>query len=95
MENYPAGQECLGFETITVSTDAIGLTIPAGSKRAEMSVEGGDFRFRLDGTDPTASVGEISLDTVRLVLYGPAVLKNFSAIRDAAADVTLSVHYFG
>lgn len=83
------------FETITVSTTAIGLTTVTrdDANHALLTSEGADFRYRVDGTDPTASVGHLVLAGAVLVLEGRGELQNFKAIRDAAVDITLSVSY--
>lgn len=38
---------------------AIALTLPAGCRKAWLQAEGTNVRFRLDGTNPTASVGGV------------------------------------
>lgn len=81
------------FETITVSVAAIGITEAKrlGNNHALLTSEDADYRYRLDGTDPTASVGHLVLAGAALVLEGSNELRKFRAIRDAAADITLSV----
>jgi hypothetical protein len=81
------------FETITVSTTAIGITagIIDGHNHAVITSENADYRYRVDGTDPTASVGHLITAGTPLILEGSREVNNFRAIRDAAADVTLSV----
>lgn len=94
-----------GIQTLTVSTVAVGLTLPsdASAKRpthAMIYVGNHPIRYRADGTDPTSTVG----------MYVPAgaYIKaidgwtNFSGwldrvrfIRDTSAtdDATLDVEY--
>jgi hypothetical protein len=48
----------LGFQQITSLSTAIGLTVPAGTRFASIRVESQNVRYRLDGSNPTASVGE-------------------------------------
>jgi hypothetical protein len=81
------------FETITVSTTAIGITeaIQLGQNHAILTLEGGAFRYRVDGNDPTATVGHLVLENSTLVLESRRELVNFRAFRDAAADVITSV----
>ena len=81
------------FETITVSTAAIGITsaIRLGQTHTLLTSESADYRYRVDGSDPTASVGHLVLAGVPLTLEGSRELVNFRAIRDAAVDITLSV----
>jgi hypothetical protein len=45
----------------------------------------------VDGSDPTASVGHLVTAGTPLILESKRELKAFRAIRDAAADITLSV----
>jgi len=96
-ENYPAGQKCLGYEQLDVSTSEVGFAeLPANAKRAEITVEEDVIRYTVDGiTAPTTDVGFLVLENVAFVLYGSLTLKNFLAIRDAAADAKLSIHYYG
>lgn len=81
------------FETVTVSTAATGITagIIDGHNHAVITSEGADYRYRVDGTDPTASVGHLITAGTPLVLEGAGEVRNFRAIRDAAVDITLSV----
>lgn len=95
------------YEEITVSTDAIGLTAakvekmnPKNSRDSAhvlvtILVETANIRFRIDGTNPTATVGDMLYAGSRYYLddYFDAV--NFKAIRDTAAtvDATLRVRY--
>lgn len=112
MPNIDMGEmgiyEPFAFETITVSTAAIGLTDatinPTASggiqaKGAILTVEAatGEFmRVRMDGTDPTATVGAEVDDQNVIRILGLDALTKFRAIRDTgnAADVTVSAHYF-
>ena len=48
----------LGYTQITNLSAAVGLgTIPAGATIAFVSIEGGECRYRDDGTAPTATIG--------------------------------------
>ena len=46
----------ISFEQVSVTT-TVGVTIPAGTIAAIVSVDGADARFRSDGTSPTTTVG--------------------------------------
>ena len=90
----------IGYESITVSTTAVGFTSaqinPAGVQRAErafITVEGAAIRFRMDGTDPTSSEGHLLLANSSCVLSGQNALAKFKAIRDGGTDGTLKVTY--
>lgn len=49
----------IDFETLTLGTSAEGLSAQRAGRanRAWLTVEGGGVRYRLDGVDPTATVG--------------------------------------
>ena len=88
------------FETITVSTTAIGLdadTIGGGTtglperKVCFMTLESADIRWRVDGLDPDGSTGHIMAATGTLTIEGYVSIVRFKAIRDGASDGTLSV----
>lgn len=85
-------------EDITVATVAIGLTATnvitsPPPKRVEMFVEDAQIRYRVDGTDPTASVGEILNPFDRITLYHPGEMSRFRAIRTGSVSATLHARY--
>jgi len=92
---YPAGLEPKGYQQITVSTTAIGLTIPAGTIRAIIGVELQPLRYRDDGTNPTSTVGFLKQANDYFEINGPLALANFMAIRSDASDATLNIIYYG
>lgn len=83
-----------GYQQITVSTTAVGLTVPAGASRAIVVVEAQPIRYRDDGTDPTSSVGMLCQANLRFELESQASMLAFKAIRQGASDATLSVSYY-
>ena len=92
--------EPIGYESITVSTSAVGFTAaqinPANAQRAErafITVEGAAIRFRMDGNSPTSSEGHLLLANSSCVLSGQNALAKFKAIRDGGTDGTLKVTY--
>lgn len=93
--DYPAGLKVKGYEQVTVSTTAVGLTVPAGTIRAVLVVEDQPLRFRLDGTNPTSTVGMLAKADKEIEIFSKEVLEAFKAIRDGGTDAVLSVHYFG
>ena len=106
MQNIFVGpRNVLGFETITVSTTAIGCTstqvrkfssgVRQEATSAFFTAEGANARYRMDGTDPTASVGHLLNSGEALTVDGLENLTKLRFIRDDATDVTLSVTYFG
>ena len=83
----------IGFEALTVSTTAVGLTPTTGATQAEITVDGADVRVRSDGTDPTATVGHLILDGAAVSLSSAKDIAAFRTIRDAGANATLSISY--
>ena len=83
-----------GYQQITVSTTAVGLTVPAGASRAVVVVEGQPLRYRDDKTDPTASVGMLVAAGTRFELDSRQSMLAFKAIRQGASDATLCVSYY-
>lgn len=53
----PASLSPYGYQQLTVSTSAVGLTVPAGAQCAEVLLGSNTIRLRDDGTNPTSSVG--------------------------------------
>jgi len=87
-------QPTAGFQQITVSTTAVGLTVPQGALFAVVEIESNAIRYRDDGTDPTASVGMlVNASTVPITVCNPN--QKFKMIRQGAADATASVSYYG
>lgn len=88
------------FETITVSTAAIGFTtatMQAGDLSpglAVVTVESNPIRFRVDGTVPTSTVGHLSVAGDVLTVCGGSSVGRFSAIRQGASNATLTVTYY-
>lgn len=92
------------FESITVSTTAIGFTASkilqnetGGFKRrctkALFTVETNSIRFRLDGTAPTATVGHLMAAGDSFLVTGDTNITNMKLIRQSA-DATVMVTYF-
>lgn len=91
------------YEEVVVSTTAIGLTAlkinPGGTfpdkrKAVIIVVSAQPISFRIDGTDPTSSVGIPAATGDIIKLFGEQTLKQFKAIRSGASDATLRVTYF-
>jgi len=83
------------FESLTVSTSAVPLTA-ATYARAEVAFitnESNPCRFRLDGTNPTASVGHILPTDAELILDSRDQISRARFIRSGASDATLRVSY--
>ncbi len=100
MSEYALNQQ--GFQSaLAVSTTAVALTpAPAGSrpKHCQIRVIGEPIRWRADGTDPTASVGELVAAGDRITFMDPyynyvSMIEKFRAIRESS-DATLDIIYF-
>ncbi len=82
-----------GFEQIDASSGVKTLTVPTGANKAIVQAETANVRLRLDGTNPTSSVGEI------LVANATRELKDdeLAAARFIAASGApkINVHYYG
>ena len=92
------------FETITISTTAKSLTASKYTKssgetfteyarKALITVEDAQLRFRFDGGTPTASVGHLLTQKDSITLIGAYNIKNFKAIRKGSSDSKISVTY--
>ncbi len=97
----------IAFETITVDNSVKTLTLAnydpetiklsgdvVAEPSAQITAEGGDMRYRLDGTDPTASIGHLLKTGDTLKLKDLILLKNFRIIRTGSVSGTLSITYF-
>ncbi len=94
MQTYKIGTKSLGFEEIAVEGTAVGFDAPAGTVRAVCGVETQPIRYRVDGEDPTTSVGFLVKADETFEIVGPEAIKNFKAIQDGSAG-QLNVLYYG
>lgn len=86
----------LGFEQVTGLSAVKTLTIPTGTRKAIISAEGQNVRYRLDGTDPTASVGTLIVaggESEEITVEGG--LSASAKFIEVTTSATLSVHYYG
>ena len=83
----------IGFETLTVSTTAVGLTATDGATQAEITVQSADIRVRGDGAYPTSSIGHLVTADSGIQLTSEKEIASFRAIRDAGVDAVLSITY--
>ncbi len=86
------------FETITVAATAIGFTAlklaaDPKIKQAILTLETASIRYRIDGTNPTSSVGHLMQAKSSLVLEGFSQLNNFKAIRTGGTSGSFSVTF--
>jgi hypothetical protein len=91
------GSNAANYESVTVANTAIGLT--AGTYGANIyaliTCETAQIRFRIDGTNPTASEGHILNPGDILKLDSNADIAAFKAIRTGATSGVIKVSYSG
>lgn len=82
-----------GYQQITGLTTAQPLTVPTGATLALITTEGQSVRWRDDGTNPTATVGQQLLVGQTLVYDSTSI----AALRfiQTAATAILDVSYYG
>ena len=79
------------FQQITDLDPAVGLTVPAGAKRAIITADTASVRYRADGTDPTATIGCLLVHAANgIILEGQDVLQN---VKFFSATGVLNVQY--
>jgi hypothetical protein len=83
------------FESVSVTGTAGGFTAAtyAGKNHAVITVEVAPIRYRVDGTDPTASVGHLVAVGGVIVLESGSDVSNFAAIRSTGSSATLMVTF--
>lgn len=87
-------EKALAYSQITTLSTAVPLgVIPEGASLALVRVEAQPIRWRMDGTNPTASLGYPLLVGEELQLTA-AQLSVFRAIESTAGAI-LNVHFFG
>ena len=89
------------FETITVSTTALGFTAtsyaPAGVKAADyavLSIATAALRYRADGLAPSATVGHVLPIDGAATVCGTSTIRKILLIRKDATDAVVSVTYY-
>lgn len=84
----------LHFETLTVSTTALAFAeIPPEATSAFVTVATTGSRVRLDGVNPTSSVGHLYNDASTFTLNTRREVQNARFIRSGSDDSTLSISY--
>jgi hypothetical protein len=73
-----------------VTSDNGRLTV---AKRAFITVEDAQCRYRYDGTAPTATEGHVANVGDVIVLEGYAAIANFQAIRTGTTNIELTTTY--
>ena len=86
------------FEQITVGVAAIGPTaakVEGGGRpalRLLVTTETNSIRYRVDGTDPTATVGHLVAAPGSFEVTNPQDIRRFKMIR-ASADATVNITF--
>lgn len=101
-------RDAIAFESITVSTTAIGPTaatikveqgvypgnvVSRSAETAFFTNESNAIRYRMDGTDPTASIGHAMASGDTLTVEGYDNIRRLRFIRQSA-DATIRATYF-
>lgn len=82
----------LGYQQITSLSTVKSLTVPAGTSYALVQCETQAVRWRMDGTDPTATVGMRLNAGEELELYAAFATIEFI---EETTSAKLNVQYFG
>jgi hypothetical protein len=82
-----AGTAQFGLSVTTNTT----LTVPAGTRVAQFSVETADVRWTDDGTSATTSVGHLARNGSAWQSAGPLAAMKFTAV---SGSPTLNVSYY-
>ena len=86
----------VGHDTVTVSTSAVGPTIPSVNTTAcQIRVNDQSIRWRADGTDPTAAEGFTSTSGDIFILTKESEIDQFKAIRKGGSDGEIDCIFFG
>jgi hypothetical protein len=91
--------QAFDYESITVSTTAVGLTASkfnsyaAYEIKAFMTLESAQIRWRIDGTNPTSTEGHAFEAGTNLTVEGYKNLSQFKAIKTGTSDGVLKVTY--
>lgn len=97
---YTEERAPFAFETITVSSTALGFTtataFPTGLPPADaafVSVETDSIRYRVDGLNPTDTVGHLVASGGSFWVYGTLNCRKLRMIR-VTNDATIRVTYY-
>jgi hypothetical protein len=92
-EEVTAGVSVVGFSTAKIKPTT-GPYARMSARAALVSSENGDIRFRIDGGQPSASLGHYFTNGDTLVLTGTQAIQQFRAIRCGDTNGVLKVTYF-
>lgn len=93
MSTADIGLVGLGYQQITSLSSATALTVPAGTTMCLVIPQTQAVRWRDDGTDPSATVGQ-PLGVGSELVYTAGSLPRLKFIQQAAS-ATINVTYYG
>jgi hypothetical protein len=104
--DLPGTLQAFGFERLTVSTSAVGLTAskiePVSSvlehdagkaKAVKITVDTDKVRYREDGTNPTSTIGHEVAVGSEVWIVGLRNIQQLRMIRSGVADAVVEVTY--
>ena len=80
------------YAEVAVGTAVVSLAVPGEAVFATIRFGGGAVNYRVDGGDPSATLGLPALDGDQLPLWYQS-LSQFRAVRSGGADGTLRVTF--
>lgn len=83
-----------GYQQITVSTTAVGLTVAKGATVAVVVVEAESIRYRDDGPVPTSAIGML-VGAPAAIQVCAAQMLTWKAIAAGTSDAVISIQYYG
>jgi len=91
--------KAFGYETFTVTTSALPITVPSGCRYCFIQVESTNtvdaIRYRVDGGNPTSTVGYFRANGDAFDIIEAENIKNFKVIKGAGAGTTtLNITYY-
>jgi len=86
------------FENLTVADTAVGLTaskwqVVPYPQEVWIVAETAPLRYRMDGTNPTTTIGQLLLPTDLLVIKGYTNISKLKFIRQTATSGAINVSY--
>lgn len=97
-ETVERGLTPFAYESKTVDATSGGVALTSGTyddaTRAEMTLETAQIRFRMDGTNPSATEGHLVEVGDPIVLNSAAQIAAFKAIRTGGTSGVLKATYF-
>src|SRR5437667_6204796 len=92
--------DTFAFEQVSVTNVSVAFTAATHAPAtggpailATVNVEGAQVRYRLDGTNPSATVGALLNDGDELIVWGTMDIDSAQFIRTGGVSATLNVHY--